>query len=80
MNPLIEYCEQNFAKEDELLQSDTYINENADIVSYSCMNECNFCSQNYFVFFEGERITGETTSILIENIRKAISSWKNEMD
>ncbi|EOI00199.1 hypothetical protein UAW_00214 [Enterococcus haemoperoxidus ATCC BAA-382] len=79
MNPLIECCEQNLAKGAELLLSDPFIEENGDVISYSCMNECVLCAQTYFVLFEGERITGETPEELVLNIKKAIVLWQEEM-
>ncbi|MBM7689362.1 hypothetical protein BCR24_11390 [Enterococcus ureilyticus] len=79
MNPLIECCEQNLAKGAELLLSDPFIEENGDVISYSCMNECILCAQTYFVLFEGERITGETPEELVVNIKKALVLWQEEM-
>ncbi|ALS35866.1 uncharacterized protein YuzB (UPF0349 family) [Enterococcus rotai] len=79
MNPLIECCEQNLAKGAELLLSDPFIEENGDVISYSCMNECVLCAQTYFVLFEGERITGTTPEELVENTKKAIILWQEEM-
>ncbi|WP_348922002.1 DUF1450 domain-containing protein [Enterococcus rotai] len=79
MNPLIECCEQNLAKGAELLLSDPFIEENGDVISYSCMNECVLCAQTYFVLFEGERITGATPEELVENTKKAIILWQEEM-
>lgn len=79
MNPLIECCEQNLAKGAELLLSDPFIEENGDVISYSCMNECVLCAQTYFVLFEGERITGETPEELVVNIKKALVLWQEEM-
>lgn len=79
MNPLIECCEQNLAKGAELLLSDPFIEENGDVISYSCMNECVLCAQTYFVLFEGERITGETPEDLVVNIKKALVLWQEEM-
>ncbi len=79
MNPLIECCEQNLAKGAELLLSDSFIEENGDVISYSCMNECVLCAQTYFVLFEGERITGTTPEELVENTKKAIILWQEEM-
>ena len=79
MNPLIECCEQNLAKGAELLLSDPFIEENGDVISYSCMNECVLCAQTYFVLFEGERITGTTPEELVENTKKAIMLWQEEM-
>ncbi|MTD38475.1 DUF1450 domain-containing protein [Erwinia sp. CPCC 100877] len=80
MNPLIECCEQNLAKGGDLLLEDTFIEENTDVVTYSCMNECVLCAQTFFVLFEGERIIGETPEELIENIKKAILLWQEEMN
>lgn len=79
MNPLIECCEQNLAKGAELLLSDPFIEENGDVISYSCMNECVLCAQTFFVLFEGERITGVTPEELVENVKKAILRWQEEM-
>ncbi|GGD01041.1 DUF1450 domain-containing protein [Enterococcus wangshanyuanii] len=79
MNPLIECCEQNLASGGELLLSDPFIEENSDIVTYSCMNECVLCAQTLFVLFEGERIIGETPELLVENIKKALVAWQEEM-
>ncbi|OTN89506.1 hypothetical protein A5819_001999 [Enterococcus sp. 7E2_DIV0204] len=79
MNPLIECCEQNLAKGAELLLSDPFIEENGDVISYSCMNECVLCAQTYFVLFEGERITGTTPEELVDNTKKAIILWQEEM-
>lgn len=79
MNPLIECCEQNLAKGAELLLSDPFIEENGDVISYSCMNECVLCAQTYFVLFEGERITGTTPEEMVENTKKAIILWQEEM-
>jgi len=79
MNPLIECCEQNLAKGSELLLSDDYINQNGDVISYSCMNECVLCAQTYFVLFEGERITGDTPEELLLKVKKAIELWQEEM-
>ncbi|WP_430598113.1 DUF1450 domain-containing protein [Enterococcus sp. AZ177] len=79
MNPLIECCEQNLAKGAELLMNDLFIEENGDVISYSCMNECVLCAQTFFVLFEGERITGATPEELVENIKKAIVQWQEEM-
>lgn len=79
MNPLIECCEQNLAKGAELLMNDPFIEENCDVISYSCMNECVLCAQTFFVLFEGERITGATPEELVENIKKAIVQWQEEM-
>ncbi|MBO0423999.1 hypothetical protein BCR22_11575 [Enterococcus plantarum] len=79
MNPLIECCEQNLAKGAELLMNDPFIEENGDVISYSCMNECVLCAQTFFVLFEGERITGATPEELVENIKKAIVQWQEEM-
>lgn len=79
MDPLIECCEQNLAKGGELLLSDPFIEENSDVITYSCMNECVLCAQNFFVLFEGERIIGDTPEELIENIKKAIINWQEEM-
>ncbi|OJG52401.1 hypothetical protein RV06_GL000972 [Enterococcus haemoperoxidus] len=67
------------AKGAELLLSDPFIEENGDVISYSCMNECVLCAQTYFVLFEGERITGETPEELVLNIKKAIVLWQEEM-
>lgn len=79
MNPLIECCEQNLAKGAELLLNDSFIEENGDVISYSCMNECVLCAQTFFVLFEGERIIGETPEQLVENVKKAIVTWQEEM-
>ena len=79
MNPLIECCEQNLAKGAELLMNDPFIEENGDVISYSCMNECVLCAQTFFVLFEGERITGATPEDLIVNVKKAILLWQEEM-
>ncbi|EOL49420.1 DUF1450 domain-containing protein [Enterococcus caccae] len=79
MNPLIECCEQNLAKGAELLLSDPFIEENGDVISYSCMNECVLCAQTFFVLFEGERITGVTPEELVENVKKAIICWQEDM-
>ncbi|MBO0471079.1 DUF1450 domain-containing protein [Enterococcus sp. DIV0242_7C1] len=79
MNPLIECCEQNLANGGELILSDPFIEENSDIVTYSCMNECVLCAQTLFVLFEGERIVGETPESLVENIKKALVAWQEEM-
>ncbi|WP_086315676.1 hypothetical protein A5821_003186 [Enterococcus sp. 7F3_DIV0205] len=79
MNPLIECCEQNLAKGAELLLSDPFIEENGDVISYSCMNECVLCAQTFFVLFEGERITGVTPEELVENVKKAILRWQEDM-
>ncbi|ALS01618.1 hypothetical protein ATZ33_09615 [Enterococcus silesiacus] len=80
MNPLIECCEQNLAKGAELLLNDPFIEENGDVVSYSCMNECVLCAQTFFVLFEGERITGNTPEELVENVKKAILLWQEDMN
>lgn len=80
MNPLIECCEQNLAKGGDLLLEDAFIEENTDVVTYSCMNECILCAQTFFVLFEGERIVGETPEALVENIKKAILLWQEEMN
>ncbi|MFK4567551.1 DUF1450 domain-containing protein [Enterococcus sp. UD-01] len=80
MNPLIECCEQNLAKGGDLLLEDAFIEENTDVVTYSCMNECVLCAQTFFVLFEGERIVGETPEALVENIKKAILLWQEEMN
>ena len=80
MNPLIECCEQNLAKGGDLLLEDVFIEENTDVVTYSCMNECVLCAQTFFVLFEGERIVGETPEALVENINKAILLWQEEMN
>lgn len=79
MNPLIECCEQNLAKGGDLLLGDSFIEENSDVITYSCMNECILCAQNFFVLFEGERIIGDTPEKLVENIKKAITNWQEEM-
>lgn len=80
MNPLIECCEQNLAKGAELLMNDPFIEENGDIVSYSCMNECVLCAQTFFILFEGERIVGRTPEELVENVKKAILLWQEDMN
>jgi uncharacterized protein YuzB (UPF0349 family) len=80
MNPLIECCEQNLAKGGDLLLEDAFIEENTDVVTYSCMNECVLCAQTFFVLFEGERIVGETPEALVANIKKAILLWQEEMN
>lgn len=79
MNPLIECCEQNIAKGNALLLDDPFIQQEADLITYSCLNECVLCAQTYFVLFEGERITGETVEELIEKVKTAIKQWNEEM-
>ncbi|OJG73249.1 hypothetical protein RV12_GL000656 [Enterococcus quebecensis] len=44
------------------------------------MNECVLCAQTYFVLFEGERIIGNTPEELVENVKKAILLWQEEME
>lgn len=79
MNPLVECCEQNLSKGNFALSEDLFIQENSDLVTYSCMNECVLCAQTFYALFEGERITGETPEELIEKVKRAISSWQEEM-
>lgn len=79
MKPLIECCEQNLAKGGEQLLNDSFIEENGDIITYSCMNECVLCGQTFFVLFEGERIISDTPEKLVENIKKAMLRWQEEM-
>lgn len=79
MNPLVECCEQNLSKGNFALSEDPFIQENSDLVTYSCMNECVLCAQTFFALFEGERITGETPEDLIEKVKRAIRSWQEEM-
>lgn len=79
MNPLIECCEQNLAKGAEVLLEDSFVQQNADIVTYSCMNECMLCAQTYYVLFEGERISDQSMDHLVEKIKQAILDWQEEM-
>ena len=79
MNPLIECCEQNLAKGADLLLADVFIQENGDIVTYSCMNECVLCAQTFYVLFEGERISAATPLALVESVKKALREWHQEM-
>ncbi|WP_321387357.1 DUF1450 domain-containing protein [uncultured Enterococcus sp.] len=79
MNPLIECCEQNLSKGNFALSDDAYIQENGDLVTYSCMNECVLCAQTFYALVEGERITGETPEELIVKVKAAINCWQNEM-
>ncbi|MGC6769577.1 DUF1450 domain-containing protein [Enterococcus sp. LJL128] len=79
MNPLIECCEQNLAKGGSLLLENPFINENSDLITYSCINECVLCAQSFYVLFEGERISGQTPEELLEKVKEAIYQWQNEM-
>ncbi|MBL1228951.1 DUF1450 domain-containing protein [Enterococcus sp. BWB1-3] len=80
MNPLIECCEQNLAKGAAALLEDSFIQQNADVVTYSCMNECVLCAQTYYVLFEGERISDQSTEHLTEKVKQAIIDWHKEMN
>lgn len=79
MNPLIECCVQNLSKGAELLVSDSFIQENSDLITYSCLSNCVLCSQKFYVLFEGERIIGDTPELLLDKIKKAINEWHAEM-
>lgn len=79
MNPLIECCEQNLSKGNFALSEDVFIQENSDLVTYSCMNECVLCAQSFYALFEGERVTGKTPEELIEKVKVAICEWQEEM-
>lgn len=80
MNPLVECCEQNLAKGAAALLEDPFIQQNAEIITYSCMNECALCAQTYYVLFEGERISDYSTEQLAEKVKQAILDWQEEMD
>ncbi|MBP2100740.1 DUF1450 domain-containing protein [Enterococcus rivorum] len=79
MNPLIECCEQNLAKNNQSLFSDEFINVNADVVTYSCMNQCSLCARNNYALFEGELIIAESSEELIEKLKVMILAWQKEM-
>ena len=79
MNPLIECCQQNLAKNDQSLLSDEFINANADVVTYSCMNECNLCARNNYALFEGELVIADSSEELIAKLKEMILVWQNEM-
>lgn len=79
MNPLVECCEQNIAKGENKLSDDPFIQQHADLVTYSCMNECVLCAQTFFALVEGERLTAATVEELIEKIKLAVIEWYNEM-
>lgn len=79
MNPLIECCEQNIAKGNQLLLTDGFINENTDVITYSCMNECKLCAKYDFVLFEGERLIANSPEELKVKIDQAILNWQNEI-
>ncbi|MBP1048503.1 DUF1450 domain-containing protein [Enterococcus sp. BWM-S5] len=79
MNPLIECCEQNLSKGDFVLSENKFLQENSDLITYSCMNECVLCAQSFYALFEGERVTGKTPEELIEKLTAEIYRWQEEM-
>lgn len=79
MNPIIECCEQNLTKSNQSLLSDKFINENADVITYSCMNECRLCAENEYALFEGELVTANSSEELKGKLEKKILEWQNEM-
>lgn len=74
MLPLIEICEQNSHKGSRLLMEDEWLSTHADFLISSCLSECQYCQNHFFVFVEGEKITGDSPQELLE---KTIQIIKN---
>ncbi|WP_335870326.1 YuzB family protein [Bacillus sp. 2205SS5-2] len=68
MKPIIEFCISNLAsgaqKALEILERDP----NLDTVEYGCLGYCGKCAKSLFVLVNGEVVTGENPSDLVDNI------------
>lgn len=80
MDPLIECCQQNIAQNNQTILSDDFINENADVITYSCMNECLLCAQKNYALFEGEFVIADSSNELKEKLTSVILAWQKEMN
>lgn len=78
MNPLIECCEQNLSKSNQSLLANDFITTHGDVITYSCMNECQLCANNDYALFEGEVIIANSPEELKEKLKNKIVDWEND--
>ena len=75
MKPLIEFCEQNLSRQENILLEDEELKEKADFLITSCLSMCELCGQKLFVMVEGEVIIADTTAELLVKVKSAIREW-----
>ncbi|WP_048601256.1 DUF1450 domain-containing protein [Rubeoparvulum massiliense] len=46
--------------------------EEIEVLTESCLDECEACARQLFLYVEGERITGETVPILLQRTLEEI--------
>lgn len=75
MNPLVECCEQNLAKGGAEV-FDRELSEQVDLVTYSCLSECDTCAIHFFTLFEGEMIKADSPEALKARITEQLKEWE----
>ncbi|WP_050616245.1 YuzB family protein [Bacillus testis] len=72
IRPVVEFCVSNLANGSypalEKLENDSTI----DILEYGCLNHCGICDQQMYALVNGEMITGENPSELVDRIYEFI--------
>ncbi len=68
LRPLVEFCIKNLANGAQKALEQLERDPNLDVLEYGCLGYCGKCSLSLFALVEGEVITGETPTELVDNI------------
>lgn len=76
MKPLVEFCVNNLTSDvveiKKKLETE-YIHQ-VDVLEYGCLGYCGKCATQPYALINGEVVSGETGSELLEKIREKIDS------
>ncbi|MFC5711169.1 YuzB family protein [Thalassorhabdus alkalitolerans] len=68
MRPIIEFCLSNLASGTHKAMEELEKDPNLDIIEYGCLGNCGQCAMDMFALVNGEVVTGESTTELVQNV------------
>lgn len=68
IKPIIEFCISNIANGAQEALEKLEKDYDLDIIEYGCLGYCGKCANTLFALVNGESVTGDTPSELVENI------------
>ncbi|USH19153.1 YuzB family protein [Staphylococcus pseudintermedius] len=76
MNPIVEFCISNMARDSEVVYQTLENDPGVDVLDYGCLQNCGICSSGLYALVNGDIVEGDTPDDLLQNIYKHIEeTW-----
>jgi len=76
INPMIEFCQSNYAHGTEMIKEQLEQNPDYDVMEYGCLGHCSQCIRTPFALVEGEYVEATTPEELQGKIEEKIKEQR----